>query len=263
MNLRGGWALIHKSLSRYTSERGFFWTLTFGWMMGPLVYLFVWTTAASQGTTGGFEKDDFLFYYLCLIVINQLTYPVSNWTVGDVIRSGGFSVWLLHPMPTIYQPIAADIATKMACLPFALVVAIVLGVVLRPSFTLSWPAISTFIVALLFAQALRFLLSYVLALLTLWSNRADALLRLNDTFLFLLGGQVAPVALLPGVLQRIATVLPYRYMLGFPLELLMGRLSRAEIWMGFGWQASWLAATALLYQIVWRRGVRHYTAIGG
>jgi ABC-2 type transport system permease protein len=263
MNLRGGWALVRKSLFRYTSSPGFFWTLALGWTMGPLVYLFVWTTAASQGSIRGFGRDDFSFYYLCLILVNQFTYPVSNWTVGDVIRTGLFSAWLLRPVPPLYEAVATDIATKMVCMPFALVVTVALGLVLRPSFVLSPAAAAAFVAALLLAQALRFTLAYVLALLTLWSGRADALLRLNDTFLFLLGGQVAPTGLLPGTLRRIAAVLPYHYMIGFPIETLMGRLDPAEMASGFAAQVGWLAAAILLCWIVWRRGVRHYAATGG
>ena len=49
MNWRGGWALIRKSLLSFLSARGFFWTLAVGWMIGPLVYLFVWRAAAEAG----------------------------------------------------------------------------------------------------------------------------------------------------------------------------------------------------------------------
>jgi ABC-2 type transport system permease protein len=263
MNLRGGWALIRKSLFQYMSSRGFFWTLALGWMMGPLVYLFAWTTAARQRAIGGFERGDFAFYYLCLIAVNQFTYPVSNWTVGDSIRFGRFSAWLLRPLPAVYEAIGTDVATKMVCMPFVLAMTVALGVVLRPSLAFSLPAVLAFVAALVLAQALRFLLAYVLALVTLWSHRADALLRLNDTLSFLFAGQVAPTALLPGALQRVATMLPYRYMVGFPIEVLMGRVSRAEMWVGFGWQVGWLAIALLLHQFVWRRGLRHYTAVGG
>jgi len=263
LNLRGGWALVRKSLFSYMAGRGFFWTLALGWMMGPLVYMFVWTTAAKAGATGGFGRGDFVFYYLCLILVNQFTYPVSNWTVGDVIRSGSFSSWLLRPLPAIYEAIGADVAAKMVCMPFSLVVVAGLGLVLRPTFAFSWPAALAFVLALLLAQALRFMLAYVLALVALWSQRADALLGLNDTFLFLLGGQVAPTALLPGVLQKVATLLPYRYMAGFPIEVLMGRLTRTEIVAGLAWQLGWLAVAVLLHQFVWRRGIRRYAAVGG
>lgn len=263
MNLRGGLALIRKLLFSYMSGRGFFWTLAVGWMMGPLVYLFVWTTAAGQGTIAGFARNDFIVYYLCLIVVNQFTYPVSNWIIGDAIRYGSFSTWLLRPLPAMYEAIANDIATKMICMPFVLAVVAGLGIVLQPSFTASLATILAFLAALVFSQALRFLMAYMLALFAFWSNRADALLGLHDSLLFLLAGQVAPTTLLPGVLQRIATVLPYRYMLGFPIEVFTGQLSQTEIAIGFGWQTGWLIVLVMLHQVVWRRGLRHYAAIGG
>ena len=263
MNIRGGWALIRKEMFTWMAHRGFHWTLTFGWMMGPLIYLFVWSVAARQGPRGGFGRDDFVFYYLCVILVNQFTYPVCNWTVGDSIRNGTFSTWLLHPLPPIYEPIGGDIAMKMACTPFGLAVTILLGVILRPRVSVSFPAVVGFALTLLLAQILRFLWAYVMALLAFWIERADALLGLNDSLVFLFAGQVAPIALMPGVLKQIAIMLPYRYMIGFPIELLMGRLGRGEIWVGLCWQIGWLAVTLFLYRLVWRRGVRHYTAVGG
>ena len=86
-----------------------------------------------------------------------------------------------------------------------------------------------FIPALLLAWLLRFFWGYWLALLAFWATRADALLALQDTLVFLLAGQVAPVALLPGALQPAATRLPFRYMVGFPVEVLTGQLDAPPI----------------------------------
>lgn len=263
MNMQGGWALVRKSFFSYTASRGFFWTLAFGWMVAPLVYMFVWMTAAGTGRIAGFGRSDFVAYYLCAIVVNQLTYPVSNWTVGDVIRTGGFSHWLLRPIAAIYEAIATDAATKIVCVPFVLALTIGIGVVLRPAIAVSAAGVLAFVAALALAQVIRFLLAYTLALLALWTDRADALLSLNDTFIFLLAGMVAPTALLPGAMGVLADVLPYRYMIGFPIEVLMGRLSPAEMWLGFGRQLVWLAILLAAHHLVWRRGIKHYSAVGG
>ena len=40
--------------------------------------------------------------------------------------------------------------------------------------------------------------------------------------MFVFAGQVAPTALLPGGLRTAAEWLPFRYMLGFPIEVLLG-----------------------------------------
>jgi len=263
MNLRGGWELIKKSYLGWMASRGFFWTLTFGWMVPSLLYLFVWVAVAGQGQVQGFTRDDFIVYYLCLIMLNQFTYPVCNWTVGDSIRMGRLSDWLLRPLPVMFEAIASDIAMKMVCTPFAVAVTVVLAFFLRPAVHFSPQSVLFFLPAFLLSQLLRFLMAYTLALLALWNSRADALLDLNDSLVFLLAGQVAPIALLPGALRALAAVLPYRYMLGFPIELLIGRLSTTEIWQGFAWQCAWVIGVVFLYKVVWKHGLRHYTSVGG
>ena len=46
INTRGAWALIRRTWASWMAQRGFFWLLAFGWMIPPLVYLFVWSAAA-------------------------------------------------------------------------------------------------------------------------------------------------------------------------------------------------------------------------
>ena len=48
MNLRGGWALIQRTWAMWLQHRCFFFLLAFGWMIPPLIYLFVWSTAAGE-----------------------------------------------------------------------------------------------------------------------------------------------------------------------------------------------------------------------
>lgn len=110
---------------------------------------------------------------------------------------------------------------------------------------------------------LRFFWGYWLALLAFWAARADALLAVQDSLIFLLAGQVAPIALLPDALQLAAKVLPFRYMIGFPVEVLTGQLDTTGLLMGFAVQAGWLVVALALSAVMWRMGLRRYTAVGG
>jgi ABC-2 type transport system permease protein len=89
------------------------------------------------------------------------------------------------------------------------------------------------------------------------------MLSLQESLIFLIGGQVAPVALLPDLLQKAAVMLPFRYMVAFPVEVLTGQLSRAELWTGFAFQAGWLCVAFALFLAVWRAGLKRYSAVGG
>src|SRR6266567_4036899 len=100
-------------------------------------------------------------------------------------------------------------------------------------------------------------------LLAFWATRANALLEIQDALIFLLAGQVAPVALLPGPLQLLARVLPFRYMIGFPVEVLLGHLTGVDLLIGFAYQCGWCFIALTLFVVIWRIGVQHYTAVGG
>jgi len=263
VNPRGGWALIRSTWLSWMQHRGFFFLLAFGWMIPPLVALFVWTAAAGEGAIGGMDRGDFVAYYLVLILVNQLTYAQTNWTVGDLIRDGSLNAWLLRPMAPLYNTLAGEVAGKVVFMAFAIPVTAVLALVLRPTIELSLPNALLAVPALLLAWALRFFWGYWLALLAFWSTRADALLSLQDAVVFLLAGQVAPPDLLPGLLRTAAHWLPFHYMLSFPVQVLTGQVDPAGLWQGLALQSGWLAVAVLLYAVLWKTGLRRYAAVGG
>jgi ABC-2 type transport system permease protein len=263
MNLHGGIALIKSTWLSWMQHRGFFFLLAFGWMIPPLIYLFVWSTATGGTTIGGLSSGEFVAYYLILVVVNQLTYAQTNWTVGDEIRYGNLSTWLLRPMSPIFNVLSTELAGKVVYMTFTIPVALLLALFLRPEFELTWQNGLLFLPALFFAWALRFFWGYWLALLAFWATRADALLALQDSLIFLLGGQVAPTRLLPPVIQMLATVLPFRYMAAFPVEVLTGQLAGPEIVTGLIFQCFWMLVAIGLYTLMWRKGLRRYAAVGG
>jgi ABC-2 type transport system permease protein len=77
-----------------------------------------------------------------------------------------------------------------------------------------------------------------------------------------LSGRIAPIELLPTFIQHVANALPFRWAVAFPVELMLGRLSNQQIWHGFTMQAMWLAISLALLKLVWRSGVKKYSAVG-
>jgi ABC-2 type transport system permease protein len=169
----------------------------------------------------------------------------------------------MRPLPIIYEAVAADIALKIVCMPVVIVLVAGLAVILGFGSTAASAGALLFIPALLMSCLLRFLSSYMVSLLAFWTGKIDALLAVNDTLVFLLAGQVAPTVLLPGMLGTASTLLPFRYMLGFPVEILSGMLPYPEIVKGLCIQAFWLLGVILLQKVVLNKGIRRYTAIGG
>jgi ABC-2 type transport system permease protein len=263
VNHRGGWALIKSTWLSWMQHRSFFFLLAFMWMIPPLISLFIWSTAAGEETVGGLSRGEFVAYYLILILVNQLTYSQTNWTVGDIIRSGQMNGLLLRPMSPVYDALASEAAGKVVYMAFVVPVSAALALILRPELHVTLQNGLAFVPALTLAWVLRFLWGYWLALLAFWATRADALLALQDSLVFLLAGQVAPTTLLPGVMREAAMALPFRYMVGFPVEVLSGQLDPAGLLTGFAFQVGWTLVALVLFTTLWRVGAERYSAIGG
>jgi ABC-type uncharacterized transport system permease subunit len=80
--------------------------------------------------------------------------------------------------------------------------------------------------------------------------------------LALASGYLVPLELLPAPVTQLLLLLPFRAMLSFPVELLLGRLGPAQIAAGLGLQLFWAVALLLLMRLMWRRGLRRYSAVG-
>ena len=261
--MRAALALVAHTWAAWFQYRGFFFLLAFGWMTQPLIFLFVWSSAAAFGAIGGYARGDFVAYYLVLIVVNQLTFAQTNWTVGDLIRDGTMNTILLRPIAPIVDTVAAETAGKVVFLSFAVPVAGLLLLVLSPADVRLPGDPILFVITLLAAWALRFLWGYWLALTAFWSTRSNALVLMQDALVFVFAGQVAPTALLPGGLRTAAEWLPFRYMLGFPVEVLLGRVPEGAPARGLILQIAWLTVAGVLAYSFWRLGVRRHAAVGG
>jgi ABC-2 type transport system permease protein len=238
------------------------------WLLGliiePIVYLVVWTTVARTqgGAVGGFSAGEFAAYFTVLMIVNQLTFTWHFFFFEWRVQNGFFSPLLLRPVHPIHNDIAENLTFKL--LTFAIVAPV--AIVLLASFgataqTQPWHVLA-FMPALALAMALRFVVEWTLAMAAFWITRTSAL---NETYfvgMLFLSGQVAPLALFPAFVQGIAFLLPFRWMVSFPVETALGRLGPADVLVGYVAQLGWIAVALVLLRLAWRAGVRRYSAVG-
>ncbi len=238
------------------------------WMIGrllePLVYLVVWTTVADArgGSVGGYSPADFAAYYIVLMLVNQFTF---TWIMHEYeyrIRSGDLSSVLLKPIHPIHSDLADNIGYKVLTSVIIFPAAGFLYWLFDPALNTNLTLFGLFIISMILAYLLRFLLEWSLALIAFWTTRNEAFNQMYFLLGLFLSGRIAPLNLLPDWLRTMADVLPFKWAVAFPVELVLGRLTPEEISEGLLIQTAWLIAGVILHRLVWWRGVRRYSAVG-
>ena len=184
----------------------------------------------------------------------------GRWSTGSGRET--LSPLLVRPVHPIHRHIANNLTFKLLTMAVVVPVVVVLTIVFRPNFTISaWTALA-FVPALVLAMALRFAVEWTLASARVLGDASQrdqpALLR-GVPLPVRVRGAARPTA---GTGAGLADWLPFYRMLGFPVELLLGRLSLNQVLVGFRAQLGWLAIALLLLNVMWARGVRQYSAVG-
>jgi len=229
----------------------------------PLVMLAVWRTLGGEGGVGSFTGAEFVTYYVGALTIRQLTGVWVIWDIEREIRLGELSPQLLRP----FHPLLRYLAQALSDKPLRLAMMLPiwgLALLFEPN---AWPRPDVLsIVALPVAMLLAFLLYFCtqcsIGLLSFWWTQVLAVQDFWFGFYAFASGYLVPLDLLPAPVTRLLNLLPFRAMLGFPVDLLLGRLAPAQIGQGLALQLFWCLSIFLLMRQMWRRGLRHYSAVG-
>jgi ABC-2 type transport system permease protein len=238
------------------------WTL--GLIFYPIVTLVVWTTVAKSqgGSSGGFTAGEYAAYFIVLMVVNHLTFIWQSWEQEWRIRTGWYSPILLRPVHPIHQDVTVNLTFKLLGLVAVIPSAIALAFVFDAKFDSSVLDVVAFIPALMLAMTLRFVFEWTLGLLAFWVTKTSAMLHLYGALSLFLAGQIAPLDLFPDSVRTIASILPFRWMLSFPVEVMLGQRTGTEMLAGLGAQVVWIGLSFLGLKLLWSRAVARYSAVG-
>ena len=229
----------------------------------PLVFIVVWRTVAGTGTTGGYTADQFVAYFLVAMVVDHLTFIWHMWEFEYRIRTGAFSPLLLRPVHPIHNDVCENVTYKLVGLVGILPAAVVLAVVFDADLSgTTVVGALAFVPALLLAMVLRFILEWCIALAAFWLTKVSALNMVFFSLFTFLGGQFAPLSVLPGWLQTVAAWTPFPWTLAFPVEVMLGRRTGSDLLFGYAVQLFWVVVAVLLLRLLWSRATRRYSAVG-
>jgi ABC-2 type transport system permease protein len=230
--------------------------------------VFIWRAifAGTQSTVGSYDYGAMIWYFLLIILVDNLVTPTEDeWQIAADIREGQMSAFLIKPLNYLGYRFALFVSyrliyTLVTVLPLALAVYWFREWIVLPQSSVTW---LLFLLSAGMAACISFLIAYTLALLAFWILEISTIVFILYSFEYFLSGQTFPLDIMPAWFQAILRWLPFPYELFFPVQVFLERVQGAALWSGLAIQAGWVLVLYAFSQAMWRRGIRHYQAVGG
>ena len=235
------------------------------WLVSPIIYLAVWTSIANaKGSVNGFTANDFITYYMTLLIVDQLTSNIIIHSFAYKVQDGSLSSELIRPIhPMMTNALVNNIAFKVLFLMGLTPIWIILALLFKPDFaSVTGQGILLAVPAIILGFFIGFLFSATITSVAFWTTRVYSVHEFYYAVVLLFSGQFVPLTLMPQVIQNIAQYLPFQMLMYFPIQVILGKLSTAQIVQGYIVGVVWLIIAIFAFRWVWHNGVKQYSAVG-
>jgi ABC-2 type transport system permease protein len=230
----------------------------------PLVMLALWSAVAEEAPVGRFGQAEFVAYFLVALVVRLLTGAWVIWELNMEIRQGTLALRLLRPI----HPLVAYAAENVAAMPLRIVLSLPIALVLlwavgADRITHDPVLLAVFPVAIVGAWLITFLAMCIVGSLAFHIESAGAVFEVWLGLFGIFSGYLVPLELYPAWVTALARFLPFRYMLAFPVEMIVGMTPRAEALLELGFQWAFVLVLFLGARAAFGLGLRRFAAFGG
>ncbi|MBK7858155.1 MAG: ABC-2 family transporter protein [Archangiaceae bacterium] len=234
----------------------------------PFVMWVMWSAVAQVSPVVGqsgraYGSAAFSAYFLCTFMVRQIVASWASWEMNFEVRQGTLAMRLLRPI----HPVISYAMGHLAALPlrFAVATPVAVALVLTAAAELPHdPRIwALWVPCMVGAWLVAFFSNIAVGTLCFFMESSLKVMEVWLACLMVFSGYLIPLDLFPPALRVVAELLPFRYQIGLPVEVMTGRYAFAEAARLVAIQWAWAAGLIVLSFALWRTGVKRFQAYGG
>lgn len=233
----------------------------------PVIALVMLWNALFEGRSevNGFTQSMMITYIISARFINIILLPNFFFDVTSEIQNGSLTTYLSKPLSYLSFWFFRTLGSKSKNLLFILIPMIVLSVYLNINVigNINTFQLMLFLIALIFAYIIYFQIFMVISLMSFWFYDISSWFYTLMLTIELLAGTIIPVSLFPAFMKNFMYLLPFKYLVDFPVETLIGKLDSNTVISGLAWQVVWVLILLVLLKLLWKVGIRKFEANGG
>lgn len=230
-----------------------------------IVFYFLWKsifTYSGQEVIQGFTFDGMVSYYVISMVIGFFTWSnVERWMEYDIIE-GDMVVFFLRPVKLLTQYFFFELGLNLLGLILQALPIFILGFFFFSLAVASVTNLLLFIVSLLLASVLYFMIGFIIGLGAFWFKRIRGFSKAKGPVIGFLSGALLPLTFFPQWAQNILLYLPFMYVRFVPIQIYLGQYTLIKSLQHLGIQLLWVLAFVLLALFIEKRAFKKFAGAG-
>lgn len=269
------WRIFRVSLIERLVYRGDFFLSTVLRFLPMVTTILLWEAifaGSGQQELAGYSRNE-MIAYLLLVHISRMfsSMPGLAHGIARDIREGTLKKYLLQPLDMLGYLLSYRAAHKVAyivtaALPYGLLFFLCRDYFKMEDGSYRVPDTGTFaayLASLLLAFLIGFYFEACIGTIGFWFLEVTSLLYVVNTLNFFVSGQMFPLDLLPAPWATLLKLLPFQYMAYFPARVFLGKETGMDLAAGLLGELVWAVAFLILARVLYRLGLRRYSAYGG
>ncbi|WXR60941.1 ABC-2 family transporter protein [Peptostreptococcaceae bacterium AGR-M142] len=221
------------------------------------------TIYTNTGEIGGLTLNKTITYLILARFIILFLSPDFHWNIHEEIRYGELSKYLLRPISYFKYWLCKDISNKLCKIMYSIIPYIFLVLIyLKDLIVIDYKNCFLFFITFILAYMIYFLFFYTVSMLTFYFNNITAFFYTLEIIIEFFSGAMIPLSFLKGFSLKFINLLPFKYIVDFPINILLGRVSYNEIIFGIFVQFIWTLVLYLMSRVAWKNGISKYEGVG-
>ena len=232
------------------------------------IQTFLWTAIysnASEAVVYGYTYRQMIAYTFMAGLITRIVRTGFEYDIMDDIKNGKYSRFLVQPLGYFPYRLCSYFGQKAPNLIIilAILVVVLFGLSTFWGMALQFTRILAFLVTLALAVVLNFLIFYCVSSVAFWIVEVGFLFEGIRIITILLSGGIFPLEVFGQRFVQVMNLLPFKYTVNYPINVLNGRLSNSQVLEGAALQILWIMLCLGIANLLWRVGQKRYVAVGG
>lgn len=230
-----------------------------------LTLYFFWLAVTPQNTKiFGYSQQLIITYIIGTFLVGAITLSSRTSEIGENINNGDLSIFLIRPINYFFYWFSRDLGDKAMNITFSLTELTLIFLVLHPPLFLqtNFSYLVLSLVSILLAIILFFLIGALIGFIGFWSPEVWAPRFIFYVLLNFFAGMIFPLDILPKTIFSVFQLLPFPYLIYFPIKIYLGQITTFEISKGLSISIVWIFIMFFIVRYVWMKGLKAYTAQG-